>query len=221
MPAPYDLIIFDCDGVLVDSETLAVEAFVEVLREAGVPVEPSMVENCFGMKQADILLRMSELTGREIPVSVAEALWPATRRLFERALQPMSGVADFIDGLGHPKRCVASSSNPERIRISLELTGLIDRFDGHLFSSHQVARGKPAPDLFLFAAANMGVDPQRCLVIEDSVFGVQGARAAGMTAIGFVGGNHIPPGHAEDLERHGAELVTASWPAIASRIAAT
>ncbi len=211
MPAPFDLVIFDCDGVLVDSEVLAVEAFVAVLREAGLPATPAMIERCFGMKQADILLAVSEQTGLDVPADVAAELWPATRALFERELRPMPGVAAFIDGLGGRARCVASSSNPERIRLSLTLTGLADRFGEAVFSSHQVARGKPAPDLFLFAAERMGVDPGRCLVIEDSTYGVQGARAAGMRAVGFVGGSHIPAGHADALERAGAETVTRAW----------
>lgn len=217
MPTDYDLVIFDCDGVLVDSEVLAVEAFVQVMRDAGVAATTAMVERCFGMKQADILLSVSEQTGQDVPDGVATRLWPATRTLFERALKPMPGVAGFIDALADRRRCVASSSSPERIRFSLTLTGLADRFDGHLFSSHQVARGKPAPDLFLFAAAALGVDPRRCLVIEDSTYGVQGALAAGMTAVGFTGGSHIPPGHDAALARSGAAAVLASWDEIRTR----
>ena len=212
MLADCDLVIFDCDGVLVDSEPLAVQAFVEVLHEAGVAeAEPAMVERCFGMKQADILIAIAEQTGRNIPDSVAGALWPATRRHFEASLQPMPGIAAFLDALGNTRRCVASSSNPERIATSLALTGLAAGFGAHVFSSHQVARGKPAPDLFLFAAASVGVDPARCVVIEDSRFGVEGARAAGMTAYGFAGGGHILPGHDVVLREAGASRVFNSW----------
>lgn len=211
MLAGCDLVIFDCDGVLVDSETLAVLAFVDVLREAGVPVTPGMVEPYLGRKQADILIAMSEETGQDIPLDVAEKLWPAIRLAFERSLRPMAGIAAFLAAMPAVKRCVASSSHPERIAVSLALTGLADAFGPAVFSSHQVARGKPAPDLFLFAAASMGGDPARCLVIEDSVYGVEAARAGGMRAIGFVGGSHIGSGHAERLAAAGAERIAAGW----------
>ncbi len=211
MLADCDLLIFDCDGVLVDSERLAVEAFVQVMNDAGVKATTAMVERCFGMKQADVLLIVSEQTGQDIPQSVAQDLWPATRTAFERSLRPMPGIADFLEGIPPVRKCVASSSNPERIALSLKLTGLDAIFGEHVFSSHQVARGKPAPDLFLFAAASMGVDPARCSVIEDSVYGIQGARAAGMTAIGFVGGSHIAPGHDGELTKVGASFVEESW----------
>ncbi len=214
-----DLVIFDCDGVLVDSENLSIAAFVAVLHEAGVAnATAAMVERCFGMKQADILLALSEATGQDIPLGVSERLWPATRRAFEASLQPMPGIAAFLAAMPKVKRCVASSSHPERIALSLALTGLAPAFGEAVFSSHQVARGKPAPDLFLFAATTMDADPARCLVIEDSIYGVQGARAGGMRAFGFVGGSHIPPGHAEALRQAGAADVVESWAAMADRL---
>lgn len=219
MLAGCDLVIFDCDGVLVDSETLAVRAFSTVLQEAGVPVTPDMVERHLGMKQADILVAMSEETGRDVPLDVVERLWPATRLAFEQSLQPVAGIAAFLAAMPPVKRCVASSSHPERIAVSLALTGLAEAFGTSVFSSHQVARGKPAPDLFLFAAARMGCEPARCLVIEDSVFGVEGARAGGMRAIGFVGGSHIGAGHAERLAAAGAERVATDWDALTASLA--
>jgi HAD superfamily hydrolase (TIGR01509 family) len=220
MAIANDLVIFDCDGVLVDSEVLSVEAMAQVLRAAGVPASEGMIARCFGMKQADILMRIATETGVDIPPEVPERLWPATRALFERSLKPMPGVEGFLMQLGDHKRCVASSSSPERIRVSLKLAGL-DRFFGDdIFSSHQVARGKPAPDLFLFAAASMGIEPQRCVVIEDSIFGVEGARAAGMTAYGFGGGSHIQPGHEDTLLAGGAVAVEKSFDAISRRILA-
>jgi HAD superfamily hydrolase (TIGR01509 family) len=218
MRVDCDLLIFDCDGVLVDSEQLAFEAFIQVLNEHGVRATPGMVEGCFGMKQADILGVIAARTGQEIPAGVAQDLWPATRRLFEKALKPMPGVTAFIETTAATKRCVASSSNPERIRLSLHLTGLTGYFGGAVFSSHQVANGKPAPDLFLFAAANMEADPSRCIVVEDSLYGVQGAVAAGMRVVGFVGGGHIQPGHDADLLRAGASSVEATWTDVARRI---
>ena len=213
--ATPDLLIFDCDGVLVDSERLAVEAFVQVLNDAGVPATPAMLESCFGLKQADILISVAEQTGKNIPPEVGQTLWPVTRSFFERSLQPMPGVADFLDRPSAMKRCVASSSNPERIRLSLELAGLGHAFGDAVFSSHQVARGKPAPDLFLFAATTLGIAPTTCLVVEDSTFGVQAALAAGMQVIAFTGGSHITPDHAAELMAAGPTAIAANWNEVA------
>lgn len=216
-PVP-DLIIFDCDGVLVDSEVLAIKALQQVLDAAGVPATEAMIGRCFGMKQADILARLARETGVPIPPGVSAQVWPTTRVWFERALTAMPGVERFLVALGDRPRCVASSSSLERIRMSLALTGL-DRFFGdHVFSAQQVANGKPAPDLFLFAAERMGTAPDRAAVIEDSLYGVQGARAAGMRAFGFLGGSHIEPGHGDLLGRSGAEATETSWEALAKHL---
>lgn len=209
-----DLVIFDCDGVLVDSEVLAVGAMCEVLTAAGVPATAAMVARCFGLKQADILDRIARDTGTPIPTFVQDEVWPATRRWFERDLRPMPGIALFLERLGDHPRCVASSSRLERIRLSLAVTGLDHFFGGSVFSSQQVPRGKPAPDLFLFAADRMGLSAMRSAVIEDSVYGVQGARAAGMRAVGFVGGSHIPPDHGASLVSAGAETVAHTFEAV-------
>lgn len=218
MPLAAQMIIFDCDGVLVDSEVLSVQAMAAVLKEAGVPATTTMIAAHFGMKQADILLRIATETETDIPADVPERIWPATRRLFERELKPMPGVAAFLARLDGTKRCVASSSAPERIRASLALTGLDTFFGENVFSSHQVARGKPAPDLFLFAAQSMDVDPRHCVVIEDSPYGVEAARAAGMAVFGFGGGSHIAPGHAEQLLAGGAASVETNYDALAQRM---
>lgn len=212
------MIVFDCDGVLVDSEVLSVRAMTAVLNDAGVPVTYPMIARYFGMKQADILLKLAEETGADIGIDVAERIWPATRDLFERELRPMPGVVEFLERHQHIKRCVASSSSPERIRNSLRVTGLLSFFGDDIFSSTQVARGKPAPDLFLFAAAKMDVDPRSCVVVEDSQYGVRGAIAAGMTPIGFVGGSHIESHHADALVEAGAVHVEDSWAAVERRI---
>ena len=213
-----EMIVFDCDGVLVDSEILSVQAMVDVLNRHGVPATYAMIAPYFGMKQADILLKLSEETGRDIPLAVAGEIWPATRELFSRELKPMPGLVPFLERHAGVKRCVASSSSPERIRHSLTVTGVARFFGEDIFSSSQVARGKPAPDLFLFAAASMGIDPGGCVVIEDSKFGVRGARAAGMAAIGFIGGSHIQPHHAASLSEAGARHVEATWEAVGGRL---
>ena len=215
---PPDLIVFDCDGVLVDSEVLSIGGVVSVLNEAGVPATYAMVARYFGMKQADIMLKVAEETGHDVPLEVSARIWPAIRDRFEAELKPMPGLADFLRRHPTVRRCVASSSGPERIRSSLRLTGLSEFFGEDIFSSSQVARGKPEPDLFLFAAASMGVDPARCVVIEDSRFGVLGAVAAGMTPIGFTGGSHIEPEHERALAEAGALYVEGSFPAIEARL---
>lgn len=213
-----DLVVFDCDGVLVDSEVLSCRAMASVLNAAGMPVTEGMIGRCFGMKQADILQHLARETGQPIPAGAAEAIWPATRTLFERDLLPMPGVVRFLSRLKDHPRCVASSSSLERIRFSLARTGLDAFFGDAIFSSQQVARGKPAPDLFLFAAAEMRVAPERAVVIEDSVHGVAGARAAGMRAIGFLGGSHIQPNHDAALARSGAEAAEPDYAAVERRI---
>lgn len=213
-----DLIVFDCDGVLVDSEVLSIGALVSTLIEAGVPATYAMIARYFGMKQADTLLKVSEETGRDVPLEVSARIWPALRDRFERELKPTPGLADFLRRHPDVPRCVASSSAPDRIRYSLDVTGILPFFGEHIFSSSQVARGKPEPDLFLFAAAAMGVEPRRCVVIEDSRFGVEGARAAGMRAIGYVGGSHIEPHHARALAEAGALHVERDWEAVEARL---
>ena len=216
-----DLIVFDCDGVLVDSEVLSISGVVAVLNDAGVSATYAMIARYFGLKQADIMLKVSEETGQDIPLELSARIWPAIRDRFEAELKPMPGLADFLRRHPGVPRCVASSSGPDRIRNSLRLTGLLPFFGEHIFSSSQVARGKPEPDLFLFAAAAMEVDPSRCVVVEDSRFGVQGAVAAGMRAIGFAGGSHIEPHHAEALSEAGALYVERDWESVEVRLFGT
>ena len=213
-----ELIVFDCDGVLVDSEVLSIGGLVAVLTAAGVPVTYPMISRYFGMKQADIMVKIAEETGHDVPLEVSARIWPAVRDRFEAELQPMPGLKDFLRRHPDTRRCVASSSGLDRIRNSLRLTGLTPFFGDDIFSSSQVARGKPAPDLFLFAAATMAVDPKACVVIEDSRFGVEGALAAGMTALGFAGGSHIEPHHARALAEAGALYVEHDWDGLEARL---
>ncbi|MBB5703154.1 HAD superfamily hydrolase (TIGR01509 family) [Ochrobactrum daejeonense] len=215
--SPFDLVIFDCDGVLVDSEVLSCQAFEQVYADHGMALPAGTVAGGIGMKQADIMKMIEDMTGHRLPDEALAAFWPATRALFAEALQPTAGIADFLRDLPL-KRCVASSSQPERIAFSLEKTGINHHFGDAVYSSSMVKRGKPAPDLFLFAATKMGVDPARCVVIEDSPFGVEGAVAAGMTAFGYVGGAHSYEGHADRLSGKGAARVFSRWDEIAREI---
>jgi len=205
------LIIFDCDGVLVDSEPLAARAYERVYEKHGMKgVGPDIIAQCIGMKQADILVRIRELTGHRFPEHADGDIWAETKALFTEHLAPTAGIRQFLEGLG-VERCVASSSSLERIHHSLDVTGLAPFFGEAVFSSSMVRRGKPAPDIFLYAAERMGADPAGCVVIEDSPLGVQGAVAAGMTAIGYTGGGHTYAEHASVLKSAGASLACASW----------
>ena len=162
-----DLIIFDCDGVLVDSEGLSMRAHQSLFAELGAAPSAELWAQCFGRKQAEIFAIIEKAVGRVAPPELRAQLWPRTKALFAAELKPTPGLVEFLEALDAP-RCVASSSDPERIRFSLEVTGLLRYFDGRLFSAQYVARGKPAPDVFLYAAEKMGAAPESALVIEDS-----------------------------------------------------
>jgi HAD superfamily hydrolase (TIGR01509 family) len=199
LAAPFDLVILDCDGVLVDSERIAVRLDVEILGELGWALtEAEVIERFVGISEADMLRQIEEHLGRRLPAAWDEKFHPRYRAAFEAELAPVEGVVEALDAIAAPT-CVASSGTHERIRFSLGLTGMLERFDGRIFSATDVERGKPAPDLFLHAARTLGADPSRCAVIEDSPFGVAAARAAGMRAFGYVGGLTS----AERLEGHG------------------
>lgn len=213
------LIIFDCDGVLVDSEPLAAEAYERVYEKHGMSgVGPDIIAQCIGMKQADILVKIRELTGHDFPEHAHGDIWAETKRLFTEKLVETEGLRHFLEALP-VARCVASSSSVERINHSLAITGLAPFFGEAIYSSSMVKRGKPAPDIFLHAAERMGADPARCAVIEDSPFGVEGAVAAGMTAIGYTGGGHSYEGHGQRLMAHGAVAACANWDAVRRELA--
>ena len=200
------LIIFDCDGVLVDSEPVANGVLARYLTELGLPHGDGDTDKYVGISIPSMIAKIEREWNTALPADFREELWRRDRLAFETELRPIAGIAEVLAGLQGP-RCVASSSAPERIRNSLTLTGLIGFFEPHIFSASQVENGKPAPDLFLFAAERMGVPAAECLVIEDAVPGVQAGRAAGMRVLGFAGGGHCRPGHAVKLIDAGAERV--------------
>ena len=194
MDAPPDpgagevaLVIFDCDGVLVDSERLAVRVEARLLAELGWPLgEDEILERFVGRSDAHQLAEIEAALGRAVPD------WPARygaalRDAFTAELVAVDGVVAALDDLSLPT-CVASSGTIEKVRFTLGLTGLLERFDGRISSATEVAEGKPAPDLFLHAAAAMGVAPAACVVVEDSAAGVEAARRAGMRCLGYAGG---------------------------------
>jgi HAD superfamily hydrolase (TIGR01509 family) len=215
---PKKLVIFDCDGVLVDSEPLSALAYQNIYRRHGIDVDMVTFRRCIGMKQTDILNLLHTLTGFLLPPESVAELWPETKVLFKGRLQATDGLVHFLDGLGAEK-CVASSSSLERINFSLGLTGLSKYFpQEQIFSSSMVKRGKPAPDLFLHAAEKLKQDPAQCVVIEDSPYGVEGALAAGMTVIGYTGGGHSEPTHEPRLRAAGASLISPTWADVREQI---
>jgi HAD superfamily hydrolase (TIGR01509 family) len=184
-----DLIIFDCDGVLIDSEVLSCRCLSQVLARYGIHLGVDQALELFLGRSTNAVLDHYQALGRSIPEQFSAELRAGVRAAFLAALCPIEGVSSVLEGLQIP-HCVASSSDVDRVSFSLSLTGLAPHFDSRLYTSQMVERGKPAPDLFLFAAERMRADPRRTLVIEDSVSGVTAGKAAGMTVWGFVGGSH-------------------------------
>jgi HAD superfamily hydrolase (TIGR01509 family) len=184
-----DLIIFDCDGVLVDSEVLSCRCLSEVLATCGIKLRLADALELFLGRNTMAVLQHYREQGQTLPNSFESNLKARVRQAFQSSLQPMPGVSSLLAGLRTP-HCVASSSDLDRVAFSLSLTGLAPHFDDRLYTSQMVARGKPAPDLFLYAAAKMRAEPHKTLVIEDSVSGIAAAKAAGMKVWGFAGGSH-------------------------------
>ncbi|WP_163650404.1 HAD-IA family hydrolase [Modicisalibacter sp. 'Wilcox'] len=203
-----DLLIFDCDGVLVDSEAIA----EGVLRERLAAWLPDLAAEhelrlALGMTTAAILEHLEGLSAHRLPGDALARIDAAIEARLAEELEAMAGVAEAIDALDLPLAIVSNSSR-RRVLASLASTGLDARLgQAPLFTAEQVARPKPAPDVYRLAARSLDVAPGDCLVVEDSVSGAQAARAAGMTVIGFTGASHIEDGHAERLREAGARDV--------------
>lgn len=201
-----DLIIFDCDGVLVDSEVLSCRCLSQVLAGYGIDLGVDQALDLFLGRSVTAVLDHYEALGRSIPERFATELKTEVRAAFLSSLGSIEGVNSVLAGLQIP-HCVASSSDVDRVSLSLSLTGLAPYFE-QLFTSQMVKRGKPAPDLFLYAAERMQADPRRTLVIEDSRSGVTAGKAAGMMVWGFVGGSHYRSRDGEAmLHQAGADRV--------------
>ena len=205
---PVDLVIFDCDGVLVDSEPLSMRIATEVLAEQGAPMSMEEAYRLFlGRSEAHLKATVAQLFNLTLTAEIMADMRSRLVRLFEAELQPIDGVHDALDRLAH-RRCVASSSSPERIGNSLRRTRLDRYFGADVFSATMVKNGKPAPDLFLFAAERMGVVPDRCLVIEDSPAGIAAAKSAGMPVFAFTGATHGQvASHQQAIAEAAADLV--------------
>ncbi len=214
------VIIFDCNGVLVDGEPISATVAAEEFTRAGFQMTPQVVARFFtGRRAIDMCADVEAATGRKLPTSFPTDLAASTLRRIREELRATPHAAHALTWVRGPK-CVASSATLERIRESLETAGLLRFFETRLFSANDVPRGKPAPDIFLHAAGQMGIDPRDCLVVEDSPVGVAAAVAAGMTAIGFVGGSHIHALSPAELTAAGARTVIADMRALKSTVVA-
>ncbi len=214
----FKAVIFDCDGVLVDSEVLALGVELAILREQGLTFERGDYINRFMGLSYDAFHRVMDeeallRIGRPISGQIREELALRLRQTMIASLTEVSGATAAVASVVLPK-AVASSSTREGLERKLRQVGLWDHFAPHVYSADHVARAKPAPDLFLHAATALQIAPGDCLVIEDSVNGVLAAKAAGMHCWGFLGGGHAHDGLAPRLSGAGAERIAADWPAV-------
>jgi HAD superfamily hydrolase (TIGR01509 family) len=197
---PPSLLIFDCDGVLVDSEPISQAVLHRMLQGVGVAISP---EECMlrflGTSGAGLITEVTELCGGAAPPNFLERFRAESLAQLERDLQPIAGVARLLQNL-HTPFCVASNGRRVKMTATLANVGLLHHFSGRMFSSEDVLRPKPAPDLFLHACGTMGIAPSACTVVEDSPTGVRAARAAGMRAVGFAA--RTPRRHLMDAGAH-------------------
>ena len=205
-------IIFDFDGVLADSEVLSNMVIAEIVTELGVPTTlDDAYRTYMGKRLNDVIATIERVIGRKLPADFADSYQQRTFDAFRARLKPVDGARDFIEAWRKLPQCIASSSSPERLALSLDVLNMAPLFEGRVFSASNVARGKPHPDVFLYAAAQIGVDARDCIVIEDSVGGVTAGRSSGATVIGFTAAGHIQPGHSARLRDAGADHVAASF----------
>ncbi|PBB87659.1 MULTISPECIES: HAD family phosphatase [unclassified Mesorhizobium] len=221
MPQP-DLVIFDCDGVLVDSEIIAARVEAELLTSAGYEISAEEISETYaGLTFKDILMRVEEKSRIPFQASLIDRAEELVDRKLRSDVRIIDGAREAVAAVAAP-RAVCSNSRTERIEFMLEKVRLLPFFAGRIFSGLDIPskKTKPAPDVFLFAAEKLGADPKNTFVIEDSVHGITGARAAGMRVIGFTGASHSYPGHADALTEAGAETVIRRWAELGSTIAA-
>jgi len=221
MPQP-DLVIFDCDGVLVDSEIVAARVEAEMLREAGHDITAEeLAERYSGLTFKDIMVRIEKEAQVLFQASLIDQAEAKVDERLRAEVKAIPGAAEAVVALS-VKKCICSNSSEERIAAMLQRTRLAPLFEGVIFSSlaTPTKRPKPAPDVFLYAAEKMRADPANTIVIEDSVHGITGARAAGMRVIGFTGASHSHPGHASMLMEAGAETTISRMADLKRTIAA-
>jgi HAD superfamily hydrolase (TIGR01509 family) len=205
-------LIFDFDGVIADSEAIANTVLAEIVTELGhsTTLDQSLARYS-GRRWDEVMAEIEAAVGKSLPSNFYSEFDRVTFERFRTDLKEVSGAANFIRRFSHIPRCIASSSSIERLQLCLSVLALESEFGGHVFSADMVARGKPYPDIFLFAAGKLGVSPNECLVIEDSANGIKAALAAGMTAIGLCAASHIREGHDLKLRDAGAVHLAHSW----------
>ncbi|AZO05984.1 MULTISPECIES: HAD family phosphatase [unclassified Mesorhizobium] len=221
MPQP-DLVIFDCDGVLVDSEIIAARVEAELLTSAGFEISAEEISETYaGLTFKDIMLRLEEKSHIPFQASLIDRAEELVDRKLRSDVRIIDGAREAVAAVTAP-RAVCSNSRTERVEFMLEKVRLLPFFAGRIFSGLDIPskKTKPAPDVFLYAAEKLGANPKNTFVIEDSVHGIAGARAAGMRVIGFTGAGHSYPGHADALTEAGAETVIRRWAELNSTIAA-
>ncbi len=202
------LLIFDCDGVVVNSMHLHTEVESEAYRSIGIDISPKDLALRFsGVGDAEVNRILSQDFDCAIPPDIAVRIDRRKREVFAERLKPIAGIREVLTRIGSAPRCLASGTGVDLLHHLLGIAGLYDLFAPYIYSSEMVPRGKPFPDLFLHAAHQLGHAPSNCLVIEDGVAGVQAGRAAGMRVLGFVGGSHCDEDHEQRLMAAGAELV--------------
>jgi HAD superfamily hydrolase (TIGR01509 family) len=203
------LFIFDCDGVLVDSEILAARVDAELLTRSGYPITPEeMIQRFAGLTAEDFMRIVEEEIGHPLPPTFHDEQRAELDELLASELKAVPGVEEMLDRIDGP-RCIGSNSTDARLKMMLTRTKLYDRFRPYVFSARSVGdkQPKPDPNVYRFAIKEFGVDPREAMVVEDSIFGVRAAKAAGARVVGFTGGAHTWPGHADLLTEAGAETV--------------
>lgn len=212
-------IVFDFDGVVADSEELANTLLAEAVSTLGKPITTEDSIRLFmGKRWADCVAAIEAWTGAPLPPGFEEAHKAIARPRMRGEVGPVAGIDRFLSETAGRARVIASSSGYDWLNHCVDKFGFRGHFGTNVFSAQDVANGKPAPDIFLHAAARMRVEPEACLVIEDSASGVIGARAAGMRVVGFLGGSHIRPGHDDKLRDAGAHHLARTWDEVAALI---
>ncbi len=206
------LLIFDFDGVIADSEVISNRVLAEAVSQLGKPTSlQESYARYMGKRSPEVLAEIERAIGRPLPAGFPETLQERTLAALGKDIEAVAGLHDYLAAFPGPQRCIASSSSPDRLVLCLEVLGLRDAFGPHVYSASLVAHGKPAPDIFLYAAEQLGVTPRNCLVLEDSATGVEAAIAAGMTVIGLLAASHIQPDHGARLAAAGAHFVAESF----------
>lgn len=219
-PHVIELLISDCDGVLVDSEILSERIVMDELSRHTPRTElEKLLEGTFGLTTRDIIQRVEERFGITLPEGIHKDIRTRAEQLIATQVEPIPGVKEALERIDLPL-AVASNSQRHSVVSSVARAGLTERVAGHIFSADMVEHPKPAPDVYLLAARTMGVSPENCLVIEDSATGVRAALAAGMRVIGFTGASHIPPEHGETLRRLGVTALISHMDQLPQQVAA-